>query len=200
MSKLDKSKRKALLGVAGVSVFAAWHKPVINSVLLPAHAQTTTDTTDDTPPPPPAPMNFFAGSAQIVVQAGDAPWTPLDMFVGPAHAVAAVGPVEVQITPDASISGAYNVIVQTSYLTQSVVLDALEPVFESRFEGTVLLDGPSADLLLTSNCTSPFNEPVKLADLDEAGGTIQLSFRGATYLVPEGSGTLSEVVCHSPQE
>lgn len=46
-------QRRKLLGLAGaisvssLALPASWHKPVINAVLLPAHAQTTciTDTT-----------------------------------------------------------------------------------------------------------------------------------------------------------
>lgn len=35
------SRRRLLGGVAGVSALAAWHKPIINAVILPAHAQTS---------------------------------------------------------------------------------------------------------------------------------------------------------------
>lgn len=48
-------KSVALSG-AGLSVLpSAWTKPIINSVLLPVHAQTTTMPTPTPPPPPPPP-------------------------------------------------------------------------------------------------------------------------------------------------
>jgi hypothetical protein len=36
------SRRHAMQGVLGASALAVWHKPVVNTVITPAHAQTTT--------------------------------------------------------------------------------------------------------------------------------------------------------------
>ena len=35
----DRKRRKLLLGLGASSAIAAWHKPVINSIITPAHAQ-----------------------------------------------------------------------------------------------------------------------------------------------------------------
>ena len=43
-------RRKILFGIGATSAMAAWHKPLINAVVVPAHAQTSPL---DTPPPPP---------------------------------------------------------------------------------------------------------------------------------------------------
>lgn len=48
-------RRKILLGLGATSAVAAWHKPIVNAVLLPAHAQTS--------PPPPCP-DIIVGNAQ----------------------------------------------------------------------------------------------------------------------------------------
>jgi len=51
-------RRKALLGISGIAACSVWHKPIINSVVLPAHAETSPapeDPADPTPPPPPPP-------------------------------------------------------------------------------------------------------------------------------------------------
>jgi len=45
---LSKNRRKVITaGATGVVAGAVWHKPVINSVITPAHAQTTTGGSDD---------------------------------------------------------------------------------------------------------------------------------------------------------
>lgn len=46
------ARRQLLKGVVGVSALAAWHKPMVNTVITPAHAQTS----PIDPPPPPPPM------------------------------------------------------------------------------------------------------------------------------------------------
>ena len=35
----EQGRRRLLSGVAGASALAVWHKPIVNSVILPAHAQ-----------------------------------------------------------------------------------------------------------------------------------------------------------------
>jgi hypothetical protein len=189
MSNIDKSKRKALLGVAGASALAVWHKPVMKSVLLPAHAQTT----DDTPPPVLPPSSFFSGSAQVIVQNQTTPWTPLDIFVGPANAQPSEGPIEVQITPTTT-EGSYDVVIQTSFLSNAAGDDPLV-VFRDRFEGTLVLDGGPSDLTQLSPCNSPFTQPAQISNLDEVNRTIQLQFQMTPYLIPEGTGTLTEIIC-----
>ena len=37
----EQGRRRLLTGVAGASALAVWHKPIVNSVILPAHAQTS---------------------------------------------------------------------------------------------------------------------------------------------------------------
>ena len=37
----EQGRRRLLTGVAGASALAVWHKPIVHSVILPAHAQTS---------------------------------------------------------------------------------------------------------------------------------------------------------------
>ncbi len=46
-------RRKLLLGIGATSAMAAWHKPLINAVVVPAHAETSPP--EETPPPPAPP-------------------------------------------------------------------------------------------------------------------------------------------------
>lgn len=43
----DKMNRRSLITLASVLSIAVWHKPVINSIILPAHAQTSCNAIDD---------------------------------------------------------------------------------------------------------------------------------------------------------
>lgn len=49
LEKKMNQRRKLLLGVGATGAMAAWHKPIVNSIVLPAHAQTSVAT-----PPTPA--------------------------------------------------------------------------------------------------------------------------------------------------
>ena len=46
-------RRKILLGIGATSAMAAWYKPIVSAVVLPAHA--TTSPPESPPPPPPPP-------------------------------------------------------------------------------------------------------------------------------------------------
>ena len=51
------ARRKMLAAVAGIGLVSAmpreWSKPLVNTVLVPAHATTSPPDDGDTPPPPP---------------------------------------------------------------------------------------------------------------------------------------------------
>ncbi|MEM7358854.1 MAG: hypothetical protein AAF431_07150 [Pseudomonadota bacterium] len=75
-NNVNLSRRKALLGTAtGAAAVAAWHKPLVNAVVLPAHAQMTTMNN----------LQFFGTNV------GASPTTkngssPLDLIITPAVA------------------------------------------------------------------------------------------------------------------
>lgn len=74
------NRRKLMVGtLAGASAAAVWHKPMLKSVLLPAHAQTSTIVTD-----------FFATNASVTVVSNQNPF--LDLLVPSAYARQNPGP------------------------------------------------------------------------------------------------------------
>jgi len=54
--RANKQRRKLLMGAAAGSALTVWHKPIIESMIIPAHAQTSEDE-------PTTPLNFFASQA-----------------------------------------------------------------------------------------------------------------------------------------
>lgn len=75
---IDAGRRKTMIGAAVTgAALGAWHKPVIEAVILPAHAQTSTIESD-----------FFAtvASASVVTSTTK---VLLDVLVPPAHAILA---------------------------------------------------------------------------------------------------------------
>ena len=77
-----KALKKILAGTGAVTVAAAapekWTTPVVDSVVLPAHAQTSTD-----PTPPTIPLNFSDSSS---VLGSNTPSDIIDSLVASAHA------------------------------------------------------------------------------------------------------------------
>lgn len=74
----NKGRRKALSGmIVGGAAVTLWHKPVVNSVMLPAHAQTS------------ATQDFYATVANATAVTVNAK-TMLDVLIPSAHAL--VGP------------------------------------------------------------------------------------------------------------
>ena len=71
--KNSNTRRKLLIGlgstIAGASQLPkSWSKPIVNSVILPAHAATSEDTDSSptpTPPPPPPLPTSFSGSITL---------------------------------------------------------------------------------------------------------------------------------------
>lgn len=72
--QVNLARRKALLGTAGgAAAVAAWHKPIINAVVLPTHAQMTT-------------MNLQFFGATVGASPTTKKSSPLDLLISPAVA------------------------------------------------------------------------------------------------------------------
>ena len=89
--KSDESRRKLLKSiaagggaiVAGKSLPENWKRPVVDSVMLPAHAETSPTPTEP-PTPTPTPTNTFVGTGPTPQSTGSLDF--LDPFVESAHA------------------------------------------------------------------------------------------------------------------
>ena len=66
-------RRKILLGLGTGGVLSAWHKPIVNAVLVPAHAQLSPDPDPD--PPVVVCPAIIAGNAQSSGLSGTASFT-----------------------------------------------------------------------------------------------------------------------------
>ena len=71
-------RRKILLGLATGGVLSAWHKPIVNAVLVPAHAQTSPEPEPEPDPDPDPPVvcpEIIAGNVQSSALSGTASFT-----------------------------------------------------------------------------------------------------------------------------
>ena len=185
-SKVDKNRRRTLLGVAGgAAALGVWHKPVINAVTLPAHAQMSGPTT----------LSFF--SSNVVVN----PITmqsPLDWLVSPAVAGIQVQP---RITSEYAAS-----ISQTAPDTDNYQID----VFERRFEGEqnigeFLYSGTASEaaggtLTVTQNpCDEKAREfMVEIVAISDMSITLNLLGPEVSVEIPAGTGSIPTPMCVRP--
>ena len=70
-------RRKILLGLGTGGVLSAWHKPIVNAVLVPAHAQLSPEPEPEPDPDPPVVVcpAIIAGNAQSSGLSGTASFT-----------------------------------------------------------------------------------------------------------------------------
>lgn len=175
--KTNLNRRHMVGALTGVAA-AVWHKPMINSVILPAHAQTSGAT------------QFFSASATAspIVQNNSL----LNSLVGPAHAVSIQSPSEYAVK-----------ITQTSPGANAYVVDLFERKFEGEvnvgevsFSGSAAI-GASASLGLVDNpCELPSGSlAIELVSLNNAEAVINLSDSNEQLVVPSGVGSLPMAMC-----
>jgi len=116
------TRRKALLSIAAGATTSIWHKPIINSVFLPAHAQASTVTTPPTPTPPTVTAGPFFGTGLSGPTITLAPkvlpksFSPIDLLIPQAHAgviASSNDQTEVQALPTGT-ANVFTVTIQTS--------------------------------------------------------------------------------------
>ena len=179
---VNNNRRRAVLGaVGGASALAVWHKPVITSVVLPAHAQMSPTTMA---------LTFFASGATVtpvIVKS-----SPLDLLI--PEAVASEFPIVSE----------YSVTVeQTAPETDNYNIN----VFERRMQGEdnrgeFLYSGSASQttggtLAVSENpCelrASPID--VSITTISETAVTLEFTGRNERLEVPAGSGSLPMPVC-----
>lgn len=191
---MNKQKRNLLKGsLAGVTGLAVWQTPVVNTVLLPVHAQMTTDMTP--------PQNFFSGSAIAVTQNFEAPRNPLDFFISPVNADYGFDPfndpTEVQLIQtgvDEQDRPIYDVTIQLGFV--GTVLVQPSATFQRAYTGQLTLGGDASTLSGTDACgSSTLRDNAKLISYDPVEDQMLIQFQMKQANIPSGTGSLSQLSC-----
>lgn len=187
-NKLNLTRRKALIGgTVGVATVTAWHKPMLDAVLLPAHAQTSIAEV--------AEAGFFGSASTSSNVMNSSPW---DILLEPAYAGNApdVGTVfTVVVARVGEPGGMYEVGVHTKRSGVEGQNDIYESI-EVVYNGTLSL-GEAGNLDVDQNPCS-----VKLRNFEveveaDNGDSIDITFVGSGLMlnVPQAEGTLPDAMC-----
>lgn len=146
------TRRKALLSIAIGASTSIWHKPIINSVLLPVHAQTS----NDLAPPTVTTTGPFFGTGlsgptiTLVPKVSPKSFSPIDLLIPQAHAgviASSNDQTEVQALPTSS-SEVFAVTIQTAAFAEFNFEE--EPINDFK---NVQTSGTSVVARFTSNLT-----------------------------------------------
>lgn len=180
-NKPNLTRRKALIGgTAGVAAATAWHTPILNSVVLPAHAQTST-------------ANFF--SSTTLITQNSSPW---DLLLPTANAGEGSGlgvEYTVAVSRVGEPGGLYEVGVhsRTSGIPmESQIYETIEVVYK----GVVSL-GATDTLDVDQNpCTVKLRSFEVEVEADNGDSLdIMLVGPGLSLNVPQGEGMLPDAAC-----
>jgi len=185
---LSSNKRRAALAVIGGSSVAVWHKPLINSVILPAHAQTSNMVAN----------SYFGTSLPLATLDSRSTSSPLDWLISSANAQVEVEPISVNISALVSRVGTTGEIFDLSVLVEGVVNESTEQF------GSVLYTGQISNG--TPGILNATDNPCEVSDITLAANIVSVSetelvinFPGeGTLTIPEGTGTLSSTACSNP--
>ncbi|MEE9447667.1 MAG: hypothetical protein V3V09_06880 [Arenicellales bacterium] len=185
---ISSGRRKALLGaLTSATVATVWHKPIVNAVMLPSHAQTTQ--VEDKKPDAMAALKFFG--AAVAAAPTVMLHSPLDYIISPAIAGESF-PSEYKIS-----------VVQADTEGELFTISVFESRDEAGFNqaevlysGQVMV-GASGALNVTEDPCSikPVKLAVKLVSVSAASSKIDFTGRAQTVNVPAGSGVLPSPMC-----
>ena len=175
-------RRRAVLGAATGATLVAWHKPIVDTVLLPVHAQTSVVN-----------AAFFGAN----VAAGALVKTDrslLDYLV--PEAVAGATAVSENYTVSVMSTNADNTSFAVGLfedLGSTQGFDSAQVVYE----GTVTTSGGGTLSPTENPCELEDieNISVEIADLSDDSITLNLTNRSQSLTVPEGDGTLPSAQC-----
>ena len=177
---LDNSKRKIIFGAAAGTAAAIWHKPLVEAVLLPAHAQTSD----------PVASVFFAASATVVPVAKLD--SPLDFLIPAAHATVAMTTYEYAASIEQSAPGAET---YTITLFERTLEDA-NNAGEVLYSGTVSLTGGGTLSVVDDPCAlNPGALQISILNVSEAEIELSIPSRSVQLIVPAGAGTVPSPMC-----
>ncbi|MGH1540253.1 MAG: hypothetical protein ACRBHB_07510 [Arenicella sp.] len=183
----NQSRRKILTGsaIAGVSAAAIWHKPILQSVVLPAHAQTSVVS-------PALPASFFGANVTAQVVDNHEPFSPLDLFIGPVHAGR---PTRIpSFNLQATLVG-----------TDSYAITLINQNLTTIRQGTLNVDGTPGLLTTTETCPQSeggdFDIPATIQEVGDTMLLLQIQRQNGDFLnieVTPGSGSLPALECIVP--
>ncbi|MFW2440424.1 MAG: hypothetical protein ACN4GR_13770 [Arenicellales bacterium] len=194
----DKSRRKLLKSIAagsgaviaGKSLPESWTRPVVDSVMLPAHAQTS----------PALPVSFFGASVIPATLASlDNQSSPFDSLVPTAHAQGGPGPNR-RFAVQALLQGVDSYAVSINNLAATI--QGGGDVVRS---GTLNIDGTPSTLTVTDNpCpvagardfTNSYIRSVGDTEIDVV--ITNVNGTEISLVVPVGGGSMPPLQCGFP--
>lgn len=177
---LDNSKRKIVLGAAAGTAAAIWHKPLVEAVLLPAHAQTSD----------PVVSVFFAASATVVPVAKLD--SPLDFLIPAAHATVAMTTYEyaASIEQSAPNSDTYAITLFERTLADSA--NAGEVLYSGNVNASA---GGNLSVVDDPCGLNPEALQINIVRISESEAELSIPNRSVQLIVPAGQGTVPSPVC-----
>ena len=190
-------RRMALLGGIGTAAAAAvWHKPLINSVLLPVHAQMSVadPVVVDDPAPVEDPVAdalvFFAAAAAInpIVQNNSI----LDVLFPVAHAGDVMEESSYQVSVEQTAGGEDNYIISVF----ERVMQTEKNVGELLYSGMVS-EASGGTLGISDNPCERDASPitVEINSINDMGVVLNFTDRGESVEIPSGTGSLPTPMC-----
>lgn len=176
-------RRKLLIGLAsgviGTSQLpGSWSKPIVDAVVLPAHAETTDDSgtlpPENTTTAEPVITEFSGAYASGDSSAkNDMLDDALALMVPDAHAgfIAANGQICIKVSPPVGSGASYTAIIQVNQGDSSAI-----------FTGTGTVNGGNASLAVDNSCGNQILPPpsFEVTSVSNAGAAYSISVSGAT--------------------
>ncbi len=177
---LDNSKRKIVLGAAAGTAAAIWHKPLVEAVLLPAHAQTSD----------PVVSVFFAASATVVPVAKLD--SPLDFLIPAAHATVAMTTYEyaASIEQSAPNSDTYAITLFERTLADSA--NAGEVLYSGNVNASA---GGNLSVVDDPCGLNPGALQINIVRISKSEAELSIPNRSVQLIVPAGQGTVPSPMC-----
>lgn len=171
------SRRKALRNIAGVSAIATiWHKPALESVILPAHAQTSM-------------VDFFASNATATSANVAKANSILDHIIPTANArLYSPNLANYRFSAEAIQQSGQNYYVKI--VAEEIIQNnrlAPSSTYEYGWDGT--LSGSTAGTLAGTGCAS--SESAKIVSISGAQLVIEMGFEGLNINLTLNPGTIT---------
>ncbi len=176
--RTNQGRRKVIVGtIAGATAAAVWHKPLLQSVVLPAHAQTS------------ATLSFFATSATATLVSANNPI--LDVLIPTAYAVSTSTDSSTLLFEAEALfqgNGTYAVKIAAGEDPSSIskrLAPTNQVTYAWGWQGTMTTSAPVT--LSGTGCAQ--NESAKILSINANNMIIQLGFEGRTLRLDLNAGS-----------